>query len=149
MIDRRAFFATTSMALASTGFGAFADEADVGRAMDRLIFGNRAEFSDALQALRVRGGQDLTAGLIFALRFTPHFQDQIREVLVEITGQKERKDWHDWMLWQEANSQIVPHASYAELKRSLFLRIDPNFDIFLKPSYLERDRMKIRLEEIT
>lgn len=149
MIDRRTFFATTSMALAATAFGAVASEIDVGRSLDRLIFGNRAEFSDALQELRARGGLDLTAGLIFALRFTPHFQDQIRDVLIEITGEAKRKDWHDWMLWQEANAQIVPHSSYAELKRSLFLRIDPNFDIFLKPSYLAPDRMKIRLEEVT
>ena len=54
------------------------------------------------------------------------------------------------MLWQEANPQIVPHqASLIALKREIYLQIDPNFDVFLKPRHLRRDRMNIRLEEIT
>ena len=53
------------------------------------------------------------------------------------------------MLWQERNPQLVPHPSLIAFKREVFLQIDPNFDLFLRPEYLQRDRMKIRLEEIT
>ncbi len=148
-MDRRKFLRAAGGAAAAGAWPALAAEPDIARAFDRLIFGNRAEFNDALQALRARGGSDLAPGLIFALRYTPHFNDQVAEVLAQITGETGRKDWHDWMLWQETHDQVVPYAGYAALKKTLFLRIDPNFEIFLNDGYLDRDRMKIRIEEIT
>ena len=148
-MNRRDLLTASGAALLIGRRHSLAAEMEVGHALDRLIFGNRAEFSDSLQFLRDRGGIDLAPGLIFALRFTPHFQDEIIKLLSQITGETGRADWHAWMLWQEANPLVVPHHSYAQLKRSLFLRIDPNFEIFLNPEYLARERMKIRLEEIT
>ena len=104
----------------------------------------------ALTAIRERGQPDLAAGLIMAMRFSRLPATYFAETLTVITGADAGDDWFDWMLWQEANPQIVPHqASLIELKREMYLQIDPNFDVFLRPRHLRRDRMKIRLEEIT
>ena len=119
--------------------GAFAD----------LIYGQQAAYLQALVILRQRGGLDLMPGLIFALRFTRQEETPLLDLMADITGESGRRNWHDWMLWQEANPQILPHPSYLNLKRGLFLRLDPNFEVFLKTEYLDRAKMKIRLEEIT
>ena len=104
----------------------------------------------ALSAIRNRGNPDLAAGLIMAMRFSQLPPNYFAETLTAITGTDAGDSWFDWMLWQEANPQIVPHqASLIALKREIYLQIDPNFDVFLKPRHLRRDRMKIRLEEIT
>ena len=104
----------------------------------------------ALTAIRDRGKPDLAAGLIMAMRFSNLPRHYFAETLTKITGTDAGDSWFDWMLWQEANPQIVPHqASLIALKREVYLQIDPNFDVFLKKRHLRRDRMKIRLEEIT
>ncbi|WP_306117036.1 MULTISPECIES: DUF3179 domain-containing protein [unclassified Roseovarius] len=104
----------------------------------------------ALTAIRDRGKPDLAAGLIMAMRFSNLPRHYFAETLTKITGTDAGDSWFDWMLWQEANPQVVPHqASLIALKREVYLQIDPNFDVFLKKRHLRRDRMKIRLEEIT
>lgn len=104
----------------------------------------------ALTAIRNRGKPDLAAGLIMAMRFSNLPRNYFTETLTVITGTDAGDSWFDWMLWQEAHPQVVPHQqSLIALKRELYLQIDPNFDVFLKPRHLRRDRMKIRLEEIT
>ncbi|NJM81373.1 MAG: DUF3179 domain-containing protein [Tabrizicola sp.] len=118
-------------------------------ALVALVDGDSASFTAGLEAIRQRGNPDMTAGLIEAMRFTSAPDRPIVEVLEAITGQKGGDDWFDWMLWQERHPEVVPHPSYARMKRDLYLRIDPNFDGFLKPEWIPRERMKIRLEEIT
>lgn len=104
----------------------------------------------ALTAIRDRGKPDLAAGLIMAMRFSNLPRHYFAETLTKITGTDAGDSWFDWMLWQEANPQVVPHqASLIALKREVYLQIDPNFDVFLKKRHLRRDRMKIRLEEVT
>ena len=148
MITRRTALAGLSGAgaLAATGVAA---EPDLDRAFGNLLYGLEADYLDAIDVLRARGGADLVPGLIFAMRFTRQDDRPIVELLQEITDQPGRATWFDWMLWQEANPQVTPHASYARLKRTLLLQIDPNFDIFLKQDFIERERMKIRFEEVT
>lgn len=114
-----------------------------------LVDGDPAAFFGSLEAIRLRGNPDMAAGLIEALRFTSGPDAAIVTVLHQITGQDGGENWFDWMVWQENHPEVVPHPSYMRMKRDLHLRIDPNFDDFLRPEYLGRDRMKIRLEEIT
>ncbi|MEO3413695.1 DUF3179 domain-containing protein [Roseovarius sp. CAU 1744] len=116
----------------------------------QTIAGSPDRAIDALNAIRNRNRPDLAAGLIMAMRFSQLPPTYFSETLTAITGAKAGDSWFDWMLWQEANPQIVPHQpSLIALKREIYLQIDPNFDVFLKPRHLQRDRMKIRLEEIT
>ena len=122
---------------------------DVAGDFDDLIYGTPHQHAEALANLRTRGGVDLVAGLILSFRFIRSNPAPINDLLREITGDTTRNGWFDWMLWQEAHPEITPHPSYINLKRDLFLRIDPNFNVFLRPDHLEPARMKVRLEEIT
>jgi hypothetical protein len=53
------------------------------------------------------------------------------------------------MLWQQAHPEVRPHVSYIEIMRRLHLRIDENFEPFLRPEFLAAGRARIRIEEIT
>jgi Protein of unknown function (DUF3179) len=110
--------------------------------------GTDREATAALDAIQAGKRTDLIAGLILSLRFNPDREPQISAALKALTGEKKSHDWFDWMLWQEAHPEVIPHPSFAAYLRDLYLRIDPNFDGFLQPEYLQRDRMGIRVEEI-
>lgn len=126
-----------------------AQDGDMYGALMALVDGDAQDFYGALEAIRLRGNPDMAAGLIEAMRFTSGPDQQVVEVLEAITGEQAGDDWFDWMLWQERHPALIPHPDYARMKRDLYLRIDPNFDGFLRPRWLARDKMKIRLEEIT
>ena len=126
-----------------------ATEADVTKALKDLLIGSKSRFEAAMTLLDARGGEDLIAPLIFALRFSPNPQLPMNELLHKLTGNFGPTDWHDWMLWQERNPQIKSHPALIEMKRELFLAIDPYFDVFLRPEYLQPDRTRIRFEEVT
>ncbi|MEO1140382.1 MAG: DUF3179 domain-containing (seleno)protein, partial [Pseudomonadota bacterium] len=115
-----------------------------------LVDGPQDAYQAAHDSIRAQKRVDLAAGLIMAMRFSRAREREFAETLQEITGEPRPLTWFDWMLWQERNPQIVPHqASLIEFKRTVYQRIDPNFDVFLRPKDLRRNRMKIRLEEIT
>ncbi|MGR3660977.1 MAG: DUF3179 domain-containing protein [Paracoccaceae bacterium] len=126
-----------------------AQEPDLLTVQQAVMYGTPTERAKALETIRNRDNPDMAAGLIQALKFTRGAQTPITQTLSEITGENAGQTWFDWMLWQENNPQITPHPTFIDLKRNLLLRIDPNFDVFLKPKHLQPDRMKIRLEEIT
>jgi hypothetical protein len=136
-------------ALAALGGGVRAQDAAASE-VDMLwavLSGPSAEAGAALQRIREGRRQDMIAGLILALRFRPEREDEIGAVLRELTGAR-GGDWFDWMLWQEGHAEIVPHPAYASFMRELYLQIDPDFALFLRPQYLRRDRAGIRIEEI-
>jgi hypothetical protein len=148
MINRRTFF-TTLMASTALGNMARAQGFDVVTAQDALIYGDGITLFKALEWIRERGSDDMAASIIQAMRFSRAPANMFAETLTSITGANVGFDWFDWMLWQEQNPQVVPHPLFSEFKRSLYSRIDPNFDGFLKPEYLAPENMGIRLEEIT
>jgi Protein of unknown function (DUF3179) len=111
--------------------------------------GTDREAAAALEAIVQGRRTDLIAGLILSLRFNPDRAAEIGETLKVLTADRKARDWFDWMIWQEAHPEVIPHPSFADYMRDLYLRIDPNFDAFLQPEYLTRDRMGIRVEEIT
>jgi Protein of unknown function (DUF3179) len=148
LTDRRRLLQGSLAAVALAG-PTFAQDDPLLQAQLALVDGISSEFAAALDLIRRRGNPDMVAGLIEGLRFTSMQDQPILDALRTVTGQDGGKDWFDWMLWQERHDEVIPHPSYAAFKRDLYLRIDPAFDGFLKPEYLARDRMKIRLEEIT
>ena len=148
MLTRRHAVATLA-ATALVPAPALAGAPDLYQLQRAIVFGASDEFYAALEAIQQRGNPDMAAGLITALRFTRGPQAAVSKVLAEITGEADVQSWFDWMLWQEQHPEIVPHDSYADFKRELFLRIDPNFDVFLRTKHTQRDAMRIRLEEIT
>ncbi|WP_298985009.1 DUF3179 domain-containing protein [uncultured Roseibium sp.] len=112
------------------------------------LYGTSSEFAKGMIFLRERGSPDVVPALLTSMRFSRGRQGRIAEVMDELAGQKFGTDWFEWMLWQERNPQIIPHPSLIPFKREVLLGIDENFDVFLKPEYLARKRMKIRIEEI-
>ena len=117
----------------------------------RLLFdvlsGPGSEAKAALTAIEKGNRRDMVAGLILTLRFRPERAEDIDRVLRRLTGARSG-DWFDWMLWQEAHPDVIPHPSYAEFMRALYLQIDPNFERLLRPEFLARDKALIRIEEI-
>ncbi len=151
MISRRQFTALCA-GTAAIPSASFAQSLSMDDAHHALVFGQEAEYLAALKAISERGNQDMIPGLILGLRFTRMSVAPLIEVLRQLTGDTKIgkwSRWNDWMLWQEAHPEVVPHESYAAFKREMYLTIDPNFDVFLKPKHFRQDRMKIRIEEIT
>lgn len=115
-----------------------------------FVDGPAEAYDAAHETIRASKRVDLAAGAIMAMRFSRGAESDFIATLHAITGDTSITNWFDAMLWQERHPQIIPHqASLIDFKRSLYKRIDPNFDVFLKKPSLRRDRMKIRLEEIT
>jgi hypothetical protein len=146
-MTRRQFAAT----LAATALTppALAQAVDYESVLLDIVAGHPSLFFPALEKVKARGNPDMASGLIQAMRFSRGSEAEIVKTLESITGATPGDDWFDWMLWQEANPQITPHPSFITFKRQLMLRIDPNFDDFLKRDAIEPDKMRIRLEEIT
>lgn len=117
-------------------------------AIRSTLYGTSSEFADGMALLKTRGNPDVVPALLTGLRFSRRRRDEIAEVMEALTGETHGTDWFDWMLWQERNPQVVPHPALIPFKREVLLGVDENFDVFLRPEYLARDRMKIRLEEI-
>ncbi len=126
----------------------WAQEDPVLVALRSTINARRTEFETQMAFLRDRGNPDIVPALLTAMRFSDRRRDDIAEVMEALTGERHGTDWFEWMLWQERNPQLIPHPSLVPFKREVLLRMDPNFDVFLRPEYLQRDKMKIRLEEI-
>ncbi len=146
-ISRRSF-------VGLAGAGAFAPVAlwaqqdPVLEAVRSTLFGRRTEFEAHMAFLKDRGNPDVVPALLTGMRFSDRRRDDIVEVMEALTGKQLGTDWFEWMLWQERNPQVVPHPSLIPFKREVLLGVDSNFDVFLQPEYLQRDKMKIRLEEI-
>ncbi len=112
-----------------------------------VLAGTAGEADAALAAIRRDRRADLAAGLILVLRFRPEREADIDRTLRAVTGGK-GGDWFGWMLWQEAHPEVVPHPDFIRLMRDIHLQIDPEFESFLRPQFLARDRARIRIEEI-
>ncbi|WP_170429378.1 DUF3179 domain-containing protein [Ruegeria arenilitoris] len=126
----------------------WAQQDPVLEAVRSTLFGSNAEFEQGMAFLVQRGNPDVVPALLTGMRYGRRRSDEIADVMQALTGESIGADWFDWMLWQERNPQLVPHPSLIPFKREVLLGIDQNFDDFLRLEYLQRDKMKIRLEEI-
>lgn len=142
-------FTGLAMSGAALPQAALAQDLTPEAAQRAALFGTSSEFKDAMSYIKERGDLDMVAGLLLSLRFSRARGSVIGQTLETLTGEDYGTDWFDWMLWQEANPQIVPNASYPALAREIYLSVDSNFDQFLRPEHITRDRARIRLEEVT
>lgn len=145
-ITRRSFAAMLGAATLPNALWAQQDPVLV--AVRSTLYGSNAEFEQGMAFLVQRGTPDVVPALLTGMRYGRRRSDEIAKVMQTLTGEKIGTDWFDWMLWQERNPQLVPHPSLIPFKREVLLGIDQNFDVFLRPEYLQRDKMNIRLEEI-
>lgn len=150
MLTRRAFAASTAFLPFAPGAAwAETDAERLDRMLASLVTGPAADFEAALRFFRETGDITHVPSLIVAMRFTRAPSEYVAQVARDLTGLDNTWGWFDWMLWQEQQADLVPHESFMAFKRQVMLWIDPNFEVFLRPEYLDRDRMGIRLEEIT
>lgn len=122
-------------------------DTDIGKLSRAVIFGTLVEIDIALEKLVARGKNDVASTLILALRYRRNDPDTLA-ALSTLVGQP-IANWREGMLWQEANPNVKPHASFRALKTEIFKRIDPSFERFIGGDRSQRNKMKIRLEEIT
>lgn len=99
----------------------------------------------AIDRLVERGNTDVVPALIQALRFLQDDRGLLQRALVSLTGDRPGFEWHEWMLWQEAHTEIVPFEGFDAFKADLYAVIDPNFRLFLSRGIAH----DIRIEEIT
>jgi hypothetical protein len=147
MPTRRHFIAA-SIAAGLLPIGARAEQSPELRLLWDVAGGASTEAEAALATIRNGERRDMTAGLILALRFVPERETEITQTLRSLTGETKARTWFEWMLWQEQHPEFEPHPAFIDFMRDLYLRIDPEFDAFLRPDYLTRDHAKIRAEEI-
>lgn len=102
------------------------------------------EAMQSLEWIKARGKTDMAAHLIAAMRYSRLGRLTVSEALQELTKNDKPTNWFDWMLWQQAHSEIKPHESYLGFKSIMFYGIDPAFRRFFRPD-IEFD---IRPEEI-
>jgi hypothetical protein len=112
-----------------------------------VAFSRIKNIQPSLDRLVERGKKDVLATMILSLRFSPN-RDQISAAISALTKSKIR-NWKEGMLWQQTHPEVIPHASYREIKLALLRVIDPEFMRFLGDDLSKRDRLKIRLEEVT
>ncbi len=112
-----------------------------------VAFSRLKNIQRSLDQLVNRGKRDVIATMTLALRFSPS-RDQISAAISALTGAK-IVGWKSAMLWQQAHPEVVPHASFRDIKLAFLQVIDPEFMRFLEGDLSKRNRMKIRLEEIT
>ncbi|WP_299727813.1 DUF3179 domain-containing protein [uncultured Tateyamaria sp.] len=142
-------FAGLALSGAALPHAAMGQDLTPEEAQRAAVFGTSSEFRAAMSYIEARGDPDMVAGLLLSLRFSRARSKRIAEVLANLTGEDHGTDWFDWMLWQEARPQIAPHSSYPAFAREMYLRLDPEFDQFLRPEHITPDRTRIRLEEVT
>ncbi|MEM7527635.1 MAG: DUF3179 domain-containing protein [Pseudomonadota bacterium] len=135
---------------ASSRMAFAASEDQIDRAIATLITPENGPLAlgDAIKVLEEDAGLSAMPGLILAQRFSPLPRTETARIMARISGEPASLDWFEWMLWQEAHPEIRPTAGYVALKRSLFLSIDPNFEVFLREPFLEPEAMRIRFEEV-
>ncbi len=99
---------------------------------------------EVLIMLSGRGQPDVVPGLIQTLRFVRDEDGWIDRTLANLTGEERGKNWHEWVLWQQAHPEIEPFEGFDAFKADVMAVIDPDFRLFLQPGVAH----EIRLEEI-
>ncbi|MEL6482779.1 MAG: DUF3179 domain-containing protein, partial [Pseudomonadota bacterium] len=140
-----------ALGAALPGAALAATDEEIDRAIAALIAPSRGPIgvAEAQAFLMENAGLSAMPGLVLAHRFSPLPRTETAAIMARITGEKPSLDWFDWMLWQEAHPNVVPTAGFVGLKRAVFEAIDPNFEIFLRDPWLDRERARIRFEEVT
>jgi len=111
-----------------------------------ILIGTEVEREAAVSTLISRNKTDMVPSLVLLMRIGgAHVSTQ--RALKALTSE-ELPTWREAMDYQQLHPEIVPHASYYELKLWYWKGVDQDFASFFKhPS--DRKALRIRFEEIT
>ena len=110
----------------------------------KLFSADPATVSGALDWFSERGDPDAAAAIILAMRFSLLGPQLYDAALRDITAEPDLSGWPDWAKWLERNPQIVPFDGFQRIHADVHTRLDPNFQVFLRPGIAH----EIRIEEI-
>ena len=100
-----------------------------------------------VEKLAATNDKSLIPTFVLAMRWTGN-NIYVAEAISKLTGEK-ITTWHEAYEWQEKHPEITPHETYKSLRLRFLGNTDKRFLDFFKPPYGNRERMKIRLEEIS
>ena len=130
--------------MGSLGAAGGADSGDPYSLVASMLSDERAVRAEAAAALEKRADLSAVPALVDAVFFTPRSsRREIFGLLTSLTGQ-ELQDYYDWVEWVGAQEQIEPAPGYFEWKKSLLVRIDPQY----RKVFYQGAPARIRLEEI-
>ena len=144
---RMALAALCAIVMISVGAMAAAEEPPADPELHHalnLIYKGPPRNQESLEWIQARGGLDMVAHLIVAIRYSRLGTTRISDVLQEMTGVPKLRHWFDWMLWQEANPEIRPHQSLQPFKAAIFKALHPDFARF----YQADTEFAVRPEEV-
>ncbi|MEM7215504.1 MAG: DUF3179 domain-containing protein [Pseudomonadota bacterium] len=104
----------------------------------------KKQIAEKLAAL---GDRSLIPTFVLAMRWTRN-NIYVAEGLTRLAGE-EITDWHDAYVWQERHPEIVPHETFRAIKLRFLEGTDARFGQLFELPHGTRDKMKIRLEEIS
>lgn len=110
-----------------------------------LIYKSSPNSNWALDWILARGKADMVPHLIASMRYSRLGESRLDKAIRQLTGETQRRDWFDWMLWQQAHPELKWHESFPEFKSAVLFGLDRDFRRFIVPD----QEYDIRIEEIT
>ena len=140
-----AFIGLFLFVLAASSHGYTKYDIDMLALSKNILIGTEEQRQAAVERLIARDNTDMIPSLVLLMRIGGEHV-AIQRALRELTNEQ-LTTWRDAMNYQQLHPEIVPHASYYDLKRWYWQGIDANFLDFFKDTH-NRDSMRIRFEEI-
>jgi len=100
-----------------------------------------------IDKLAATNDRSLIPTFVLAMRWTGDNQ-YVAAALSKLAGEK-ITTWHEAYDWQEQHPEVVPHETFRPLRMRFWGNTDERFLDFFKLPYGARDKMKIRLEEMS
>lgn len=134
--------------LFSFNLAAHADEKQDIASLSLQMFSVQGDAKRAvIDKLAATNDRSLIPTFVLAMRWTGD-NKFVAAALSKLAGE-EIKTWHEAYEWQEQNPQIIPHETFRPLRLRFWGNTDKRFLDFFKPPYGTREKMKIRLEEMS
>ena len=123
------------------------DDIDIAKLSWDVFAVQGAQKIEAISSLVSTNDKSLIPTFVLALRWTGN-NVYVAEALTKLTGEP-ISHWHQAYEWQEKHPEVIPHESFRDVKLRLLGNTDKKFLDFFELPYGTRDRMKIRLEEVS
>jgi len=132
--------------LISSTYAADSDNEKIAELSLQMFATQGDEKALVVRKLAALADKSLIPTFVLAMRWTGS-NIHVAKALSDLTGEK-ITTWHEAYNWQELHPEIVPHASFHDLKLRFLGNTDAQFLELLKPFSGNQVKPRIRLEEI-